>query len=108
MVARCQDHIQLIFLSGINEVLFFQERDGPFFPTLRLLHKYPDMMVRVQVDIGAIKYVLQGANVMCPGLTSPTGGLPDDLQTDTPVAIYAYGKQHALGLGISRMSGQQM
>ena len=108
MVARCQDHIQLIFLSGVNEVLFFQERDGPFFPTLRLLHKYPDMMVRVQVDIGAIKFVMQGANVMCPGLTSATGIIPDTLEVGMPVAIYAHGKENAMGMGVVKMTSQQM
>ena len=30
----------------------------------------PNMMPRVQVDAGAIKYVFGGANVMCPGITS--------------------------------------
>lgn len=26
---------------------------------------------KLRVDTGAIKFVLQGANIMCPGLTSP-------------------------------------
>ena len=63
------DHVQLVILN--NEPLFFAARDGPWFPTLRILHKYPLMMVRLRVDTGAIKFVLSGANVMCPGLTSP-------------------------------------
>ena len=29
------------------------------------------MMNRLRVDTGAIKFVLSGANIMCPGLTSP-------------------------------------
>jgi len=29
------------------------------------------MMPHMQVDKGAIKFILSGANVMCPGLTSP-------------------------------------
>lgn len=33
----------------------------------------------MQVDSGAIKYILGGADVMCPGLTSTGGQLPDDL-----------------------------
>ncbi len=31
----------------------------------------PFMLPRMQVDKGAIKFVLSGANIMCPGLTSP-------------------------------------
>ena len=30
----------------------------------------PNMMPRIQVDAGAIKYVFGGANIMCPGITS--------------------------------------
>lgn len=63
------DHVQLVILN--NEPLFFAARDGPWFPTLRILHKYPLMMNCLRVDTGAIKFVLSGANIMCPGLTSP-------------------------------------
>lgn len=43
----------------------------PIIPTLRLLHKYPNLLPRMQVDQGAIKFVLSGANVMCPGAHEP-------------------------------------
>ena len=31
----------------------------------------------MQVDKGAIRFVLSGANIMCPGLTSPGGQMTD-------------------------------
>jgi len=64
VLAKCSNHVSLVVVN--SEPVFFNERDGPFFPTLRLLHKYPFMLRHVQVDRGAIKFVLQGANVMCP------------------------------------------
>jgi len=60
--------VQLVILG--EEPLFFAARDDPWLPTLRLLHKYPLMMNRLRVDTGAIKFVLSGANIMSPGLTS--------------------------------------
>ena len=36
----------------------------------------PIMMPRIQVDKGAIKFILGGANVMCAGITSKGGALP--------------------------------
>lgn len=45
----------------------------------------PDMMKSVQVDKGAIKFVLSGANIMCRGLTSPGGKLPEGLAKGEPV-----------------------
>ena len=102
VIAKVTDNIQLITVN--NEVLFFNQRDSPFFPTLRLVHKYPDMMSRMQVDKGAIRFVLGGANIMCPGFTSPGGDLSANLGEGEPVAIYAEGKQNALAIGITKMS----
>jgi len=31
----------------------------------------PFFLPKEQVDLGAIKFVMSGANIMCPGLTSP-------------------------------------
>lgn len=42
-------------------------------------------MKKFQVDIGAIKFVLSGANIMCPGLTSPGGVLDEEVEAGTPV-----------------------
>jgi hypothetical protein len=59
--------------------MFFTTRDGPWCPTLRLVHKYPDMMKKLRVDTGAIKFVLAGADVMCPGLTSAGATIHDEV-----------------------------
>jgi len=58
-----------------NEVLFFQHFDEAYVPSLRLVHKCmsarflwlrvdPDAFPKIQVDRGAIKFVLSGANIM--------------------------------------------
>lgn len=85
-------------------VLFFSTRDGGWFPTLRLLHKYPDMMPRLRADAGAIKFVLSGANIMCPGLTSPGATIHDEVEAGTPVALYAEGREHAMAIGYTTLS----
>ncbi|CAB9508504.1 machinery-associated protein 20 [Seminavis robusta] len=65
--------------SPSDEPIFFQQRDGPILPALKLVHHYPTLSFkRVTVDKGAIPYLLGGANVMCPGLTNPGGEMPPD------------------------------
>lgn len=96
------DNVQLITVN--NEVMFYNVGKGPFFPTLKLLHKYPSMMKRMQVDRGAIKFILGGANIMCPGFTSKGGSLPCEMGAELPVAIYAEGKEHAIAVGMTKMS----
>jgi predicted RNA-binding protein (TIGR00451 family) len=68
----------------------------------------PFLMPRVTVDKGAIKFVLKGADVMCPGLTNPGGDVSVDLPELAPVAIFADGKEHALAVGITKMSTADM
>ena len=128
-----REHIEIVALQ--NDLLFFKQRDGPYIPTLRLLHKCtltsylsicqfvslsvchsvclliysyiklitftvhmdivdlsiyssillficpldPFMLPRLQVDKGAIRFILSGANIMCPGLTSAGARMNVDL-----------------------------
>jgi predicted RNA-binding protein (TIGR00451 family) len=47
----------------------------------------PDIMKKLQVDRGAIRFVLAGANIMCPGLTSPGGVLDEEVGAECPVVL---------------------
>lgn len=93
-LSRCShEHIEVL-VGGNGDFLFFRQREATWVPTLRLLHKCklgnsrpnelyckchptlyfvsdPFILPWQQVDKGAIRFVLSGANIMCPGLTSP-------------------------------------
>eukprot|EP00879_Flechtneria_rotunda_P003153 GHRR01003375.1.p1 GENE.GHRR01003375.1~~GHRR01003375.1.p1 ORF type:complete len:184 (+),score=29.39 GHRR01003375.1:376-927(+) len=105
-VAKTSSHLQVAFLNEIP--LFYSDRDGHWFPTLKILHHYPDMMPKLRTDKGAIKFVLSGANIMCPGLTSPGATIHDEVDAGTPVAIFAEGKEHAMAVGLTTLSTQEM
>ncbi|KAG9012885.1 translation machinery-associated protein 20 [Tulasnella sp. 427] len=104
-----RDHISIYALGG--EPLFLQQKNGPFFPTLRLLHKYPQLLPRVQVDRGAIRFLLSGVSMMCPGFTSAGGRLPppeEAIPAGTPVAIYCEGKEEAGAIGVTKLSTEDI
>ena len=48
-VVKCHDHLELL-TNAAGTLLFFKSRDGPWIPTLRLLHEYPYMLVPQRVD----------------------------------------------------------
>ncbi|CAD7934471.1 unnamed protein product [Amoebophrya sp. A120] len=110
LLGKTKNKIQLVILD--EEVIFFQpDSNNPgkvWFPTLRLLHQYPSMMPKMQVDTGAIKFVLKGADVMCPGLTHPTGGAMEDVPKDVPVQIVAENKETACAVGLTAMSTEEI
>eukprot|EP00759_Apiculatamorpha_spiralis_P002714 PhF_6_TR11171/c0_g1_i1/m.18006/K07575/K07575; PUA domain protein len=103
---KCSNYLTMIVVK--KEPTFFQHRDGLYFPTLRLVHKYPFLLPRMQCDIGGCKYVVAGANVMCPGLTSPGGVVVDGLPVGTIVQVGIEGKAHAAALGVLLMSSDEI
>ncbi|CAD7939534.1 unnamed protein product [Amoebophrya sp. A25] len=104
LLGKTKSKIQMVIVD--EEVIFFQPTDKSekWFPTLRVLHKYPSMMPKFQVDTGAIKFVLKGADIMCPGLTHPTGGAMEDVPAGTCVQIVAENKENACAVGLTAMS----
>jgi malignant T-cell-amplified sequence len=65
----------------------------------------------VGVDRGAIRFLLAGAHMMCPGLTSKGGYLPpaaEALPAEAPVAVFAEGKEHAIAIGITKLSTEDI
>ncbi|GMI47889.1 hypothetical protein TrCOL_g4171 [Triparma columacea] len=90
------------------EPLFFEHRDGPILPTLRFVHKYPELWTTYTVDKGAIPFVLGGANIMCPGLTNPGGEMGVELEEGASVVIKAEGKENAIAVGTLKMSSEDI
>jgi malignant T-cell-amplified sequence len=79
--------------------------------TITTISTDPYILPKVQVDRGAIRFLLAGAHMMCPGLTSVGGHLPPAdaaIPAGTPVAIHAEGKEHAVGIGITKLGTEEM
>jgi PUA domain protein len=112
------DRVSLYTLSSTP--LFFQHMDDALIPHLTLVHKYPNCFPRLRIDRGAIRFVLSGATLMAPGLTSPGGRLPNDpadeegrygkeeLQPGEVVVIEAEGKENACMVGVLKMGTEEM
>ncbi|KAI5819656.1 hypothetical protein BZA77DRAFT_140832 [Pyronema omphalodes] len=106
---KLQDHISLYALD--NKVLFCQHRDDALIPHLKIVHAYPQCFKRISVDRGAIRFVLAGAQLMCPGLTSPGAWLPppeEQILEGTVVAVYAEGKENACMVGVLKMKTEDI
>ncbi|KAG9186931.1 translation machinery-associated protein 20 [Alternaria panax] len=119
-LVKLPDRVSLYTLNSIP--LFFQHMDDALLPHLTLVHKYPFAFHRLRIDRGAIRFVLSGATLMAPGLTSPGGRLPDpelsdddkekygaeDLKEGQVVVIEAEGKETACMVGVLKMSTDEM
>lgn len=71
----------------------------------------PSIVPALQVDRGAIRFLLSGAHMMCPGFTSKGGRLPpteEALPAGTVVAILTEGKEYAAAVGITELSTEDI
>jgi malignant T-cell-amplified sequence len=85
--------------------------DDPLIPHLRIVHMFPNCFHRVGIDRGAIRFVLSGATLMAPGLTSAGGKLPDTgaaLKDGEIVAVEAEGKEEICLIGQLRQGTEEI
>ena len=73
-IIKLPDRVSLYSLD--DRPLFWQHMDDPIVPHLKVVHQFPDSFKSVGIDRGAIRFVLSGATLMVPGLTSKGGNLP--------------------------------
>ncbi|KAI1762969.1 translation machinery-associated protein [Hypoxylon sp. FL1150] len=108
------------------EPLFFQHDTATLLPHLRLVHRFPAAFPSIRIDRGAIRFVLSGATLMAPGLTSAGGRLPSgagsvedqgldeedrwtrELEKGEPVVVRAEGKIEACAVGFLVMGTKEV
>lgn len=99
MQAEAEDGTTVYLLDG--EALLAR-REGTLFPTL--IHPRLDDLPSIVVDMGAIPYVCNGADVMAPGIVEVTGGFSEGELV--VIRDVTHGK--ALSVGVSLASSEEM
>jgi PUA domain protein len=95
------DGSRVLLLNG--EIVFF-EHEGRMFPTLRALLSEMIEIPTVTVDMGAVKFVVNGADIMRPGITK----VDDGIRENGIVAIVDERHGKPLAVGVSRMSSDDL
>lgn len=99
-VEHGSDGFEIILKDDVP--LFFYKGDD-LIPTLKLLLK-KDMLKKVTVDMGAVKFVTSGADIMRPGITQ----LQEDIIKDEHVAVVDENNQKPLAVAAAMFSGEEM
>lgn len=108
-LVKLPDRVQLYCLDDVP--LFFQHITDPIIPHLKVVHQYPQCFKTIRIDRGAIRFVMSGATLMVPGLTSPGGRLPDKEEEITKgevVVVTAEGKEEACMVGMLELGTEDM
>lgn len=85
-----------------NNMPIFIIVNNKYIPLVKTIHLLPDLLNKVIIDSGAIKYLINGADLMAPGLLHSTSTYPL-VTVGEIVSVYGYGKKSALGVGVVLM-----
>jgi PUA domain protein len=88
----------------VNKKPVLMEYGGWVFPTLRGAIERPFPQRRISVDAGAIPYVVNGADVMRPGITRVTS----DVRAHAPVQVVDERHQKPLAIGLALFDTTQI
>ena len=98
MVHEIENNASLIVGDGLA-VIKFGELYLPFLSETSLLERFP----KVVVDMGAVKFVCNGANVMRPGIRSYS-----KFEKDQLVCVVEESRNKFLAVGRSLVSSEEM
>lgn len=87
----------------LNGTIVFFELEGKLFPTLRALLDGIIRIPRIVVDMGAVKYVTNGADIMRPGIRTADDGITEG--SVVVVVDERHGKPLAVGVSTMNSDG---
>ena len=100
-VETFEDGKKKLVLLNDGPVFFYHE--GKLVPCLKLLLKN-DFLKKVTVDMGAVKFVAGGADIMRPGITA----VEDGINEGDAVSIIDEKNSKELAVGITMFSGEEL
>ena len=95
-----EDQPFLLIVNGLPSFFRYGER---WIPTLKFLQQ-KIILKKIVVDMGAIKFLIGGADVMRPGIVEIDYGIAKD----EPVVIVDINNQKPIAVGIALISGAEM
>jgi PUA domain protein len=91
---------KLVYLNN-EPVFFYYEKE--LYPTLKYLLNHP-ILKNITVDMGAIKFVINGADIMRPGIVV----IDANIEKHEAVMIIDQNNKKPLAVGIALFSSEEM
>jgi PUA domain protein len=85
-----------------NKPILIQMGDDMLYPTINILNKIGECLPKIIVDQGAIPYIINGADVMAPGITEVIG----DFKENSIVQIVEKSHNIVIAIGASIFSSE--
>ncbi len=96
----CESDIKYLMIN--NKISFFYYEDS-LVPTLRYLLEH-EVLPKITVDMGAVKFVVNGADIMRPGIVE----IEDGINENDFIVIIDVNNKKPLAVGIALFSSSDM
>jgi PUA-domain protein len=87
----------------VNKEPFFFLHEGKYVPTLKLLLK-DNILRKITVDMGAVKFVIGGADIMRPGIVD----VENNIKAGDFISVVDVNNKKPLAVGIALFSSQEI
>ena len=87
---------------SVNKELYFFSYEDRHVPTLKLLQKI-NFLKKVVVDMGAVKFVIDGADIMRPGIVEI-----EEFNANEFISVVDINNKKPLAVGLSLFSSKEM
>ena len=91
---------KLILVNKKPEFFYYEEK---IVPTLKLLQQ-KDVLKKITVDMGAVKFVVNGADIMRPGIVE----IDEDINQNDFIVIIDVNNKKPLAVGIALLNSKEM
>eukprot|EP00468_Gymnochlora_sp_CCMP2014_P008792 CAMPEP_0167755934 /NCGR_PEP_ID=MMETSP0110_2-20121227/9094_1 /TAXON_ID=629695 /ORGANISM="Gymnochlora sp., Strain CCMP2014" /LENGTH=565 /DNA_ID=CAMNT_0007641965 /DNA_START=27 /DNA_END=1721 /DNA_ORIENTATION=+ len=107
---KCAGKIIVYSEGKTNEPLFFHLHGGKgkLLPTVYLLWRYPNALPIWRTPADVWRRLKNGADLMLPGVIPPKNGVLGEFKTGVARAVAIVGNPHALGIGITAVSSDDI
>ena len=99
-VELVEDKYKIILINKNPSFFYYQDK---LVPALKFLQEN-NVLKKITVDMGAVKFVVNGADVMRPGIV----GIEEGIAKDEFVSVIDKNNKKPLAVGIALFNGEEM
>ncbi len=105
-IERIESKDNNLKIISVNKLAAFFYIQGKLIPTIKFLHKNPSINIlkKITVDMGAIKFVAGGADIMRPGITL----IDPNIKQEEIVAIIDEKNKMVISIGMALSNSNDM
>lgn len=93
--------LKIILVNNQPEFFYYENK---LIPTLKNLQKNSHILKQIAVDMGAVKFIVKGADLMRPGIVEIGSGI----EKDDMVLIVDVNNRKPLAVGIALLGSEEM